>query len=62
MEALWCAAPWTRTAKTVSDTIRSKVSDKTTCLRAGEEAGSKLDKATTFGAKMLSEAEFLSMF
>lgn len=54
--------------ETIADTIRanggkvsSGVSGKTTYLLAGEEAGSKLDKATKLGVKILSEAEFRAM-
>jgi DNA ligase (NAD+) len=39
-------------------TVSGSVSKKTTFVLAGEEAGSKLDKARKFGVKILSEAEF----
>ncbi|MBK8093782.1 MAG: NAD-dependent DNA ligase LigA [Verrucomicrobiaceae bacterium] len=54
--------------ETIADTIRShggkvsgSVSGKTTYLLAGEEAGSKLDKATKLGVKIITEADFRSM-
>jgi DNA ligase (NAD+) len=37
------------------------VSSKTTYLLAGEEAGSKLEKATKLGVKIVSEEEFQAM-
>jgi DNA ligase (NAD+) len=38
------------------------VSKKTDCVLAGENAGSKLDKAQKLGVKVVDEAEFLSWF
>lgn len=39
-------------------TVSGSVSKKTTFLLAGEEAGSKLDKARKFGVQILNEEEF----
>jgi DNA ligase (NAD+) len=54
--------------ETIADTIRANggkvsgsVSGKTTYLLAGEDAGSKLDKATKLGVKIVTEAEFRGM-
>ncbi|OYW75607.1 MAG: DNA ligase (NAD(+)) LigA [Verrucomicrobia bacterium 12-59-8] len=54
--------------ETIADTIRAhggkvsgSVSGKTTYLLAGEDAGSKLDKATKLGVKIVSEGEFRAM-
>ena len=41
--------------------VSGSVSGKTNYLLAGEEAGSKLDKATKLGVKVVSEAEFRAM-
>ncbi|MCD8040055.1 MAG: NAD-dependent DNA ligase LigA [Clostridia bacterium] len=40
---------------------QSSVTSKTTLVLAGEEAGSKLDKAKKLGIKIIDEAEFKSM-
>jgi DNA ligase (NAD+) len=42
-------------------TVTDSVSKKTDILIVGEDAGSKLDKATKLGVKTLTKAEFLKM-
>ena len=39
----------------------SSVSKLTTVVLAGEEAGSKLDKAKALGVKIIDENEFISL-
>jgi DNA ligase (NAD+) len=41
--------------------VSSSVSKKTDCVLAGEEAGSKLEKAQKLGVKIIDEAEFVKM-
>jgi DNA ligase (NAD+) len=41
--------------------VSSSVSKKTTYLLAGEEAGSKLEKAKNLGVKIVDENEFRKM-
>ena len=41
--------------------VSGSVSKKTDFLVAGEEAGSKLAKATELGVKVLTEAEFTAL-
>ncbi len=42
-------------------TVSSSISKKTSALIAGEEAGSKLEKARRLGVEVLSEADFLKL-
>jgi len=41
--------------------VSGSVSKKTSYVVAGEEAGSKLDKAVSLGVKVISEADLLRM-
>ena len=41
--------------------VQSSVTAKTTLVVAGEDAGSKLDKARRAGIRIMGESEFLSL-
>ena len=47
--------------KSLGGKTSSSVSKKTSCVIAGENAGSKLDKALALGVKILNEDEFLEL-
>ncbi len=47
--------------KAMGAKVTGSVSAKTSCVIAGENAGSKLDKANALGIKVMSEAEFLEL-
>ena len=47
--------------KSLGGKVTGSVSKKTDYVLAGEEAGSKLDKAQELGVKILDEAEFLRL-
>ena len=48
-------------AQDVGAKVSVSVSKKTDYVIAGEEAGSKLDKAVQLGVKVINEEEFLRM-
>ena len=47
--------------KAMGAKVTGSVSAKTSCVIAGENAGSKLDKANALGIKVMSEEEFLEL-
>ena len=47
--------------ETLGAKVTGSVSAKTTCLVAGESAGSKLEKARSLGVSVIDEAEFLAL-
>ena len=47
--------------KALGAKVTGSVSAKTTCVVAGESAGSKLDKANALGIKVIDEQEFLKL-
>jgi DNA ligase (NAD+) len=42
--------------------VAGSVSKKTSCVVAGADAGSKLDKAQSLGVRVMDEADFLTEF
>lgn len=47
--------------KALGAKVSGSVSSKTSCVVAGEKAGSKLSKAESLGVKIINEEEFLSL-
>ena len=48
-------------AKRLGASVTSSVSGRTTLVIAGENAGSKLDRARSLGVRVVDEREFLQM-
>jgi DNA ligase (NAD+) len=48
--------------ESVGAKVAGSVSKKTSCVVAGQDAGSKLAKAESLGVKVIDEAEFLAQF